>query len=158
MVSGLPIENKIRGCHFLFAMSALNVQHSRHLSQTPDDNVGTPARRMAESSHPGTGVPRGGGRPRTWVCTKLIATVAGVAVLFAFYPGRTDMTCQAHCSSTPDKRMLCVWVKILFRVFCCRKFPRSVDGRSNPTILPPWAQRSIRLDNERICRLPKSAA
>lgn len=133
------------------------VQHSRHPSRILDDNVGTPARRMAERSRRG---PQGRSTSHAGSlglapadCSK----IAGVAVLLALYPGRTDVIDMPGTTPLPQTTDCSVWVKILLRVFSCRN---SLALVMDPIMHHPWAhfralQRSIGLDIERISRLQK---
>lgn len=83
--------------------------------------------------------------------------IAGVAVLLALYPGRTDVIDMPGTAPLPQTSDCSVWVKILLRVFSCRN---SLALVMDPTMHHPWAhfralQRSIGLDIERISRLQK---
>lgn len=83
--------------------------------------------------------------------------IAGVAVLLALYPGRTDVIDMPGTTPLPQTNDCSVWVKILLRVFSCRN---SLALVMDPTMHHPWAhfralQRSIGLDIERISRLQK---
>lgn len=165
-----PSRTRIRGCQFLFAHA--RVQCPTFTSSFSDSRreCGDPSKengRMFAHGQRAPGSP-GGGRPRSCVCTRLTATVAGVAVLLAVYPGRTDMTCQAHCSSTPDERMFCCVGEDPSPRLLLQEIPSpcflSIGDPNAST--QPWAHlrasqpvsAASGLDHERISRLQKSAS